>query len=276
MVHLYTKAARIAAAAMLIIAADIVFEVNFPAVREIDIHTGKLKMGKGITLLQISDVHGRASGTIKGRILKEASKAKPDAVVITGDLADESTVDFSSIYHLVKELYSICPEIFFVSGNHEWNNSGRRELFEGLRALGVKLLNNRSAAVSIDGIKVNICGVDDPYRRKDNVDKAMEHAVTGNYTVLLAHSPRIRDRLGGYAPDLILCGHTHGGQIRLPFIGALIAPGEGLLPKFNKGSYTLENGSLLYIDSGVGTSKLPVRFLNRSQISVIRIKGRGQ
>jgi predicted MPP superfamily phosphohydrolase len=93
------------------------------------------------------------------------------------------------------------------------------------------------------------------------------------YTVLLSHSPRIRDRLGSHVPDLILCGHTHGGQVSIPLVGAVVAPGEGFFPEFDKGEFTLENGSRLYIDSGVGTSTLPIRFMNRSQVSVIRIKG---
>jgi len=272
---LFSKVVKVIAAAMLLIAADMVFEINFPVVREIKIHTEKLKKGKEILLLQISDVHGSASGEIARKILKEALKIRPAAVLVTGDLVDEATKDFNNVYKLIKGLHSICPEIFFVSGNHEWNNDGRRELLTGLQGLGVKLLNNKSTVVTVDGIAVNICGVDDPYRRKDNIEKAMKGADGKRYSVLLAHSPRIRDRLGSYAPDLILCGHTHGGQVRLPFVGAVIAPGEGLFPEFNKGKYNLHNGSLLYIDSGVGTSKLPIRFLNRSQISLIRIEGTG-
>jgi predicted MPP superfamily phosphohydrolase len=142
--------------------------------------------------------------------------------------------------------------------------------------LDVVILNNKSSTFAARGIKINICGVDDPYRRKDNIEKAMKSADSKKYTVLLSHSPGIRKRLGSYVPDLILCGHTHGGQVRLPFIGAVIAPGEGLFPKFDKGKFSLKNGSLLYIDSGAGTSNLPVRLLNRSQISVIRIAGKGQ
>lgn len=85
-------------------------------------------------------------------------------------------------------------------------------------------------------------------------------------------SPMLRK----YSPDIILSGHTHGGQVRLPLVGTVIAPGEGLFPKFDKGMFNLNNGSLLYIDSGVGTSKLPIRLLNRSQMSLIKIVGTGR
>ena len=270
---MFYKVVKIFAAAVLVIAVDMFFEVNFPVVREININTEKLEKGKEIVLLQISDFHGSTSEKLAQKLVRETDRIKPDAILITGDLVDQSTENFDNVYALTKQLNSICPSIFFVSGNHEWNNDGRQELLGKLKELGVLILNNKSSTFAARGANINICGVDDPYRRKDNIEKAMKGVNNKKYTVLLSHSPRIRDRLGSYAPDLILCGHTHGGQVRLPFIGAVIEPGEGLFPKFDKGKFNLKNGSLLYIDSGVGTSKLPIRFLNRSQISVIRIKG---
>lgn len=271
---MFGKVLRIAAAAVLIIAADMVFEISFPAVREININTEKLEKGKAVTLLQISDFHGSPSKKLVERLVKAAENAGPDAVLITGDLVDRDTEDFGNLYALVREIHSICPSIFFVSGNHELSNSQRKELLGKLADIGVVLLNNKGAVFRIDEAEINLCGVDDAYRHRDNITKAMRGADAGRYTVLLSHSPRIRDRLGQFSPDLILCGHTHGGQVRLPFIGAVIAPGEGLLPVYDKGMFELDQGSRLYIDSGVGTSKLPIRFLNRSQVSVIRITGK--
>lgn len=273
---MFDKAVKIIAAAVLLVAVDIIFEVNFPVVREVNLATEKLNKGKEISLLQISDFHGSTSLELIQRLIREAGRVKPDAVLITGDLADQSTRDFNNIYVLIDELNAICSDIFFVSGNHEWNNGRKKELLRKLESLGVVLLNNKGCTFAVSGTNINICGVDDPYRGKDNIEKAMKGVDGSRYTVLLSHSPQIRNRLGSYVPDLILCGHTHGGQIRLPFIGALIAPGEGVLPKFDKGKFILNNGSLLYIDSGVGTSKLPVRLLNRSQVSVIRLRGTGK
>ena len=270
---MFDKVAKIFLAVMFLIALDMVFEANFPVLREIRIYAEKLRKGKEIKLLQISDLHGSSSGKIPKTILSEAGKVKPDAILLTGDLVDRYTGDFGGVYSLISKLHWICPKIFFVSGNHEWKNDGRIKLLEELQSLGVKLLNNKGMAVSIEGMDINICGVDDPHKRKDNIEKAMKGMDNKNYTILISHSPRIRDRLGSYVPDLILCGHTHGGQVRLPFAGDIIAPGEGLFPKYDKGRFNLKNGSLLYIDSGVGTSKLPIRFLNRSQITLIRING---
>lgn len=271
---MFGKLIRILAAVLILILIDMVFEANFPVVRELGLYTDKLKKGRELAFLQISDLHGFANGEAAGVILKEAEQTKPSAVFITGDLADHSTRDFSHIYALLESLLPICPDIYFICGNHEWSNPGKRELLEGLAVMGVRLLNNKGLEVSMDGIEINICGVDDPYRRKDRIEKAMKGIDTGRYTVLLAHSPGIRKRLGSHAPDLILCGHTHGGQVRLPMVGALIAPGEGLFPRFDKGCFDLGQGSLMYIDSGAGTSHLPVRFLNRSQITRIRITGK--
>lgn len=270
------KAFKLAAVAVLAIAVDMIFEVNFPVVREINIDTERMEKGKEISLLQISDFHGSSSVELVQKLVREADRIKPDVVLITGDLVDESTEDFYNVYALIKQLHSICPSIFFVSGNHEWNNDRRKEFLDSLKEYGPVILNNKGSAFVIRGTNFNICGVDDPYRLKDNIENAMKGVDKRNYTILLSHSPRIRHRLGGYSPDLILSGHTHGGQVRLPFIGAVIAPGEGLFPKYDKGMFELKSGSLLYIDSGAGTSKLPIRLLNRSQMSLIRIRGTGQ
>ncbi len=267
------KIFKIAAAAVLLLAVDMIIEVSLPVVREVNLSTEKLDTGKKVTLLQISDFHGSTSEAMMKRLVSEAAVIEPDAILITGDLVDSKTVKFSNVYALIEGLRSTCPDIFMVFGNHEWSNDRRRELAENLKTLGVALIDNKSTVISPRGSDINICGVGDPYSRWDDINKAMKGVDKGKYTVLLSHSPRIRDRLQDHAPDLILCGHTHGGQIRLPFIGAVIAPGEGLFPKFDKGMFELQNGSRLYIDSGVGTSKLPIRLLNRSQISVIRIVG---
>lgn len=262
--------------AVLAIVVDMIFEVNFPIIREINIDTEKIEKGKEIVLLQISDFHGSSSVELVNKMVSKADKIKPDAVFITGDLADEATEDFDNVYTLIKKLYSICSDIFFVSGNHEWNNDKRKELLEKLKELGVKISNNKGFNFSIRGTDINICGVDDSYRGQDSIEKAMKGADNKNYTILISHSPKIRDRLRGHSPDLIISGHTHGGQVRLPLIGAIISPAEGLFPKYDKGIYILNNGSILYIDSGVGTSKLPIRFLNRSQMSLIKIAGTGR
>jgi predicted MPP superfamily phosphohydrolase len=116
---LFGKAFKIIAAVVFLITADMIFEVNFPAVREIDIAAEKLEKGKKITLLQISDFHDRTSSELAQKLVREAVRINPDAVLITGDLVDQSTEDFDNVYALISELHSICPSIFFVSGNHE-------------------------------------------------------------------------------------------------------------------------------------------------------------
>ncbi len=271
---LFGKIIKIVAVAALLIAIDMAFEVNFPVVREINLDTEKLKKGKEVTLLQITDFHGTNSEEMVQRLIKSLGNINLDAVLITGDLVDRSTEDYDNVYYLIKELHSLCPSIFFVSGNHEWSNAGRKALLAKLKEMGVVILNNKGSTFDTGSADINICGVDDSYNRRDDIEKAMKNVDSNKYTVLLSHSPKIRQRLKKYSPDLILCGHTHGGQVRFPFIGAIIEPGEGLFPYFDKGIFKLKENTLLYIDSGVGTSNLPIRFLNRSQVSVIRIKGR--
>src|SRR5690606_36275120 len=109
----------------------------------------------------------------------------------------------------------------------------------------------------------------------EDVQAAFRGVDQEQYTILLSHAPNIVIRYSSndILADLILSGHTHGGQVRLPFIGALAAPGQGLFPKLDKGTFTIAQDQYLYIDSGLGTSMVPIRFLNQSQMSFIRVVG---
>lgn len=106
----------------------------------------------------------------------------------------------------------------------------------------------------------------------------MEEAFAGidgeHYTILLSHSPGITEKYDTLPADLLLSGHTHGGQLRIPIIGALVAPGQGLFPSLEKGTYELKENQHLYIDSGLGTSVAPMRFLNQSQLSLITVSSK--
>lgn len=115
--------------------------------------------------------------------------------------------------------------------------------------------------------------MDDPHTRREKLNEAFKGVNTERYTILLAHSPKIIKRYPKIQADLILCGHTHGGQIRLPFLGAIVSSGDGFFPKYSKGLYALKAGQLLYIDSGLGTRMIPLRTFNRSQMSLLTITG---
>lgn len=254
---------------LLLIVTDICFDVNFPKVEKGVVKSDKIQdKNLSLKILQLSDVHGYNKQDF---ILKTVNDNKPDIIVITGDMIDKRTNNYDAMVRLSEELIKLNPNVYFVSGNHEdWNAKGE-EFVNVLRRKNIKVINNSNTYFIKDSIKFNICGIDDYYSGRDDLNKAFEGINDKNYTILLSHSPKIIDRIENIKADLILSGHEHGGQVRLPFIGALIAPGEGLFPKYSKGFYYFNN-TVLYVDSGLGTSVLPIRFLNRSQISLIEIK----
>jgi predicted MPP superfamily phosphohydrolase len=145
-------------------------------------------------------------------------------------------------------------------------------LFKELQERKVRVMLNDNERFKVENSEINICGMDFSSSERSDLAKTVEGINTDNYTIMLSHKPDIVIKYQDMPCDLILCGHTHGGQIRLPLIGALIAPDQGMLPKYNKGLYKISDKTFLYVDSGTGTTRLPVRFFNRSQVSLINIE----
>lgn len=258
--------------AVLLIIAYIYFDLNFTRVEFVHVYSDKFQAGDTFKILQISDFHDSRSMRIWNKVLASVRELEPDIIVLTGDIIDAHTRNLDNAYGFIEEVTAINPEVYFVSGNHEWRSGYNIRFIQGLKSRGVTVLNNMSRVIRINGTEINLCGVDDYYTRSYILDSAFNKINWNNYTILLSHAPDIIFRNRNISVDLIISGHTHGGQVRLPLIGALVAPGQGFFPKYNKGLYSLDNGTHLYIDSGAGTSTFPVRFLNRSQISLITIK----
>lgn len=252
--------------------ANVFLGVCFTKLEEVSINTNKLPEGSSIRILQISDVHNKKSIGSNKQLIKLTQEAQPDIIVITGDLIDYKTKDLENVYELVEGLATINRKIYFVTGNHEWRGDLAEELMMGLSKRGVKLLDNNNEFVKIRDLSLNLCGVADWTSGQLDLNKALKGADSNIYTVMLAHDPWIINDYKDFVPDLTLSGHTHGGQIRLPWVGAILAPGQKLFPELDKGFYNLKNDKYLYIDSGVGTSAFPIRYLNRSQITLITIK----
>jgi predicted MPP superfamily phosphohydrolase len=165
------------------------------------------------------------------------------------------------------------PHTYYVLGNREWRNGNINSFLNGLNERKVMILNNTNIKFPKENFITNLCGIDDPYTGVEDVEKAFDGIDTKHFTILLSHSPDIIMKESHILADLILCGHTHGGQVRLPFIGAVIAPRQGFFPVYDKGLFDIDTDTKLYIDSGLGNSLLPLRFWNRSQMSFITIIG---
>lgn len=247
---------------------DVFFEVNFPKLNVVEVKSSKMQKGREVRIIQISDLHSQQFFNNQD-LYKKIKNSQPDLIVITGDLIDKTTKNYNSVYGFVDELIKINKNVYFVAGDHE-QKSGKNFL-RGLVERGVKVLNRDCVVFEKDGQKIDIYGLN-YYNTSDDINFA-ENISADNYSVLLIHNPDLVIENKNIKADLILSGDTHGGQIRLPFLGALNVPGQPIFPKYSKGLYILNNNSLLYIDSGLGNTFAPIRFFNRSQISLIKIVG---
>lgn len=213
-----------------LVTANIYFEINCPKVNRVAISSEKIPPEAEINILQISDFHNWHPNDRHQDLLQKIKKISPDLIVITGDLIDRKTNNFDNVFALVKELVQINPHTFFICGNHEWANSQTKLFLDGLSNRGVQIINNKHVVWSRNHISINICGVDDPSKERANLEMATQDINTEIFTLLLAHAPEIVAEKTITRTDLVLCGHTHGGQVRLPFAGAIIVPGQGFFP----------------------------------------------
>ncbi|MBP2079855.1 metallophosphoesterase [Oceanobacillus polygoni] len=266
-------ALSIGALCMLLFSTKAYMDTNIFKVNRVQFQTDKIPPGTDFTILQISDVHNKVFGDNNEKLLDTVEEIDADIIVLTGDLVDRRTDNFDSVFSLVERLKALNQHVYFVSGNHEWDNPNRKSLLDGLEKRDITILNNQHTELAINNVKLNLAGIDDASTNHEDLDRAFMNVNPESYTVLLSHTPSILDKYEGIPADLILSGHTHGGQVRVPLIGALVAPDQGFFPKLEKGTYEFGTNQFLYIDSGVGTSVAPIRFLNQSQLSVIKISG---
>lgn len=257
--------------AVLLIIVKVYLDTNTFKVNKLQFYSNKIPVDKAVHILQITDVHNKVFGENNEALIQSIEDLNPDMIVLTGDLIDRKTTEFHHMLALVEELTSLQEHVFFVTGNHEWENPNKEGFLKGLEERGVKMLNNENSELTINQVKLNLVGIDDSSMNHDNVKEAFAGLNNDRYTILLSHSPTIVEKERSLAADLILSGHTHGGQVRLPLLGALVSPDEGLFPTYDKGTYSMHSNQFLYIDSGLGTSVAPIRFLNQAQMSMIRL-----
>lgn len=228
------------------------------------------KLNEDLRITQITDFHGN---TLVGRnrVLNEINEFNPHIVVLTGDMIDHKTEDIDYVLDFVNSIHELNSNVFFVIGNHELRNIRGDEFISKLKDIGITILDNENTALNVNEDAISIASLSF-FATEDDYLAAI-NGVDGNFTILLSHSPnRPISYLSG-VEDLILSGHTHGGQVRLPIIGSIVAPGQGFFPEYDKGTFELSN-TIIYIDSGLGNSVFPIRLFNRVQISNITIKGK--
>lgn len=235
----------------------------------------------GFRVAQVSDLHNSEMGENNKKLLSALEKAKPDIIVITGDLIDSRRTNVDISLSFAKKSAEVAP-CYYVTGNHESRVSQYTELKKGLKKAGVDVLENKSASIAKDGEEITILGVDDPSFRTDYLLGDLEQNVIsstlkelvkndGTYKVLLSHRPEMFDTYVEAGIDLVFTGHAHGGQFRLPFLGGLIAPGQGFFPKYEAGVFT-QNTTSMVVSRGIGNSIIPLRINNRPELVIVELE----
>ncbi len=222
---------------------------------------------KPLKIAHISDLHTHGIGRREREVFKILADEKPDLIVVTGDTPGKVGGNYPECKEVYEQLHAPLG-VWFVRGNWENDRLPRNERAY-YRDAGIKLLLNSSEPARPD---VWMIGLDDPYSGIAKLDLALQGVPNNVYTIALFHSPGYFDRIAGHV-NLCLTGHTHGGQVRIPFVKPFWLPkGCG---RYLEGWYS-ENGSQMYVSRGIGTSILPIRFLCRPELAFITIRPASQ
>lgn len=224
----------------------------------------------GFRIAHITDFHNTTFGKDHHRLLKAIKAAKPDIIAITGDMIDARRTDLPCALGFAAEAVKIAP-CYYVIGNHEARIPSYPEFEVGLRKVGVQVLRNDSIQLEREGEYLTMIGIDDPAASDSFAEDIfrMQKAARG-FTLLLSHRPERFETYCAAGVHLALCGHAHGGQVRIPFIGGVIAPHQGFFPKYDSGVYT-KGDTRMILSRGLGNSLCPLRVNNRPELIVAEL-----
>ena len=234
----------------------------------------------GFRIAQVSDLHNAEFGKNNAELLKLLSESRPDIIVITGDLIDANHTDVGIALGFAQESVRIAPT-YYVTGNHEAASQQYDTLKAGLEEAGIIVLEDEAISLERGGETISLIGLADPdFTVKGEMFGEAPVMVSaklknlndgeGKYTIMLSHRSELFETYVNCGIDLVFAGHAHGGQFRLPLIGGVIAPNQGLFPKYDAGLYT-DGGTNMVVSRGIGNSIIPLRFNNRPEIVLVEL-----
>jgi predicted MPP superfamily phosphohydrolase len=266
------------AGASALVADGVLFEPNLPRLveKEIGLRRWPSRLD-GFRIALLSDFH--YDPVFSAHPIKTAVEMinglGPDLIVLTGDFVSAPPIGRSAKAAAAAEP---CAQLlagmhaphglWAVLGNHDVVTDWRR-VVSTLRAVGIQVLLNGSTAIEKDGGRFWLAGVDDALERRADLERTLQGVSAGEATVLLAHEPDYADYVANYPVDLQLSGHTHGGQIRLPFMQPLYLP--ALAKKYIMGVHQI-GGLTLYTNVGIGTVGIPVRINCRPEVTLFTLR----
>lgn len=210
----------------------------------------------------------KSNSILKDTVNKINQQGDIDAVLIPGDFTFYPK-DSQNLEDLFSPLNDINYPVYAVLGNHDSEQPGpplQKELEIALEKNGVIFLHNEFE--KIPNTQITILGLGDHWAQEDDISKINQFTQDDN-VIVLTHNPDTTSQYKNAIADLTVCGHTHGGQIRIPFLYKKVIPTKG---DFDRGIYNLEDNKKLFITSGIGETGLPLRFLNPPVLDVLNLK----
>ena len=216
----------------------------------------------GFRIVQVSDLHNAEFGRGNNELLEVIEDCQPDIIVATGDIIDSGRTDTLTAALFVEKALKTTP-VYYVTGNHEarlleQGGTGKDEYFK-LESImvnaGANVLHGESVSIERGESEIQIIGIDDPeYLRLNkyagenritlsNIDEFIKEDI---FTVLLSHRPELFEEYAKSGVNLVIAGHAHGGQFRLPFVGGLFAPNQGFFPRYDSGLYEKNNTKMVW------------------------------
>lgn len=244
---------------------------------------------KGIRMVNVSDLQSQYFGRAQSELLEKVRKARPDIILMTGDILDRNHTDKEAAIHALTGLLAIAP-VYYTNGNHELalKEYEMRRFYETMKEMGVHMVMNDVTRVERGAEHINIIGVSEETllaaretgwgRDEGFAPEVLESLIDDlcaekdqELTILLSHEPQYIKEYSRPGIDFIFSGHAHGGQFRLPGGQGLFSPGQGLLPKLTSGIHRCED-SVMIISRGLGNSVFPFRLNNRPEIVVVTLE----
>ncbi|MBO4390932.1 MAG: metallophosphoesterase [Lachnospiraceae bacterium] len=229
-----------------------------------------------VRIALITDLHSCWYGKDQKDLIDRIEKEEPDFVLLGGDIFDDVLKD-EGAETVIRQLVPKYP-CYYVTGNHEYWSERVDEMKAYLSDAGVHVLAGDCETLTVKGRSFDICGVDDPTRMmeadwQDQLKQAWEQTNEDHVKILVSHRPELIEEYGKYDFDLVVTGHAHAGQFRIPFVNiGLYAPNQGAFPRYVSGTYPLENGGTMVVSRGLARESTPApRYFNHPELVMIEM-----
>lgn len=272
---------------LIIVVVDLVISNSMIQVTSQELQFNNLPESfRGFKILHITDLHSKSFGNKNEVLIKAINRQEPDLVVMTGDMVNSRDNDFTVLFDLCDRIAGNYP-IYWVNGNHEQGLDQQylEQIMGYLKAKDIPVLKNTAVRITRGQDYINLWGLEMAmryYSRSINgqrdyrfgakqINELLPNVDEQELNILLTHNPVYFKTYANWGADLTLCGHMHGGMIRIPFLGGLLSPEVSFFPKYDAGLF-VEDGRYMYVSRGVGNGVFPVRLFNRPEIAVITLR----